>query len=56
MVLEWQKTEQTEGPPQEDRISTDDLAADAQAVGLRIAEQRDLDERHYLCVLAPTKG
>jgi ubiquinone/menaquinone biosynthesis C-methylase UbiE len=56
VVLEWQKTEQTEGPPQEDRISTDDLAADAQAVGLRIAEQRDLDERHYLCVLAPATG
>lgn len=55
VVLEWRKEEQTEGPPIDDRISEEELTADAQAAGLRISESRDLNDHQYLCVLTSAK-
>ncbi|HEX8033685.1 MAG TPA: methyltransferase domain-containing protein [Ktedonobacterales bacterium] len=55
VVLEWNKEEQTEGPPIEDRISEEELTADAQAAGLRISESRELNDHQYLCVLTSAK-
>jgi ubiquinone/menaquinone biosynthesis C-methylase UbiE len=50
IVIEWDKVEGTFGPPQEDRIAPDELEADAQAAGLRVAEGRSLTEDQYLRV------
>ncbi|MGZ3666123.1 MAG: class I SAM-dependent methyltransferase [Ktedonobacterales bacterium] len=55
VVLEWRKEEQTEGPPIDDRISEEELTADAQAAGLRISESRELNDHQYLCVLTSAK-
>ena len=55
-VLEWQKIDQAEGPPREDRIGPEDLEADAQAAGLRVTEQRDVNDSYYLCLLVPANG
>jgi ubiquinone/menaquinone biosynthesis C-methylase UbiE len=49
VVVEWQKNEQTDGPPAEDRIAPDELIADAGAAGLRLSKRRELNERHYVC-------
>lgn len=50
IALEWEKVETPVGPPLEDRISPDELLADAQAAGLRMVEERTLDEGQYLRV------
>lgn len=52
-LLEWRKEEQTDGPPIEDRISEEEVTADAQAAGLRISQSRELNDHQYLCVLTP---
>lgn len=51
-VIEWEKREESEGPPVNERLSSEELIKDAEAVGLRVVEQRALNEHHYLCVLA----
>lgn len=48
-VIEWQKHEQVEGPPLDDRLSPDELLADAQAAGLVIDKREDLNDHQYLC-------
>lgn len=48
-VLEWQKIEQPNGPPVEDRISQETLLADAQAAGLENEEQFALNDDQYAC-------
>lgn len=55
VVLEWRKNDVKEGPPQEDRIDPAELEADAQAAGLQIAEQHDINERHYMATLSSIK-
>ena len=55
VVLEWRKEEQTDGPPLEDRLSEEELTADAQAAGLRISQSRELNDRQYLCVLTSAR-
>lgn len=52
-VLEWEKHETPVGPPLEDRISPEELIADAAAAGLTLQEQRALNEDQYLCVFVP---
>lgn len=52
-VLEWEKHETPVGPPLEDRISPEELIADAAAAGLTMEEQRALNEHQYLCVFVP---
>lgn len=54
-VLEWEKEQQPDGPPLADRISPEELLADASAAGLYLDEQRDLNDQQYLCVFTPTK-
>jgi ubiquinone/menaquinone biosynthesis C-methylase UbiE len=54
-VLEWHKREEPEGPELADRITPEELAADAQAAGLRVDESRDLNDSHYLCMLSLAK-
>lgn len=49
-ILEWEKHETPYGPPLEDRITPDELASDAQAAGLEVAERRSLNEHQYLFV------
>ncbi len=55
-VIEWEKREEREGPPISERLSSEELIKDAEAVGLHVVEQRALNEHHYLCVLAPAGG
>ncbi len=50
IVLEWDKVEGSQGPPLEDRITPDELVADAQAAGLRLLEERELGGDKYLRV------
>jgi ubiquinone/menaquinone biosynthesis C-methylase UbiE len=55
VVLEWEKEQQPDGPPLVDRISPEELLADANAAGLYLDEQRDLNDQQYLCVFTQTK-
>lgn len=50
-VLEWDKVEGPIGPPMEDRITPEELLADAQAAGLKVVEERGLTPDQYLRVL-----
>ena len=50
IALEWDKVEGPVGPPQEDRISPEELMADAQAAGLRMVDERSLAADQYLRV------
>ncbi len=50
-VLEWDKVEGPIGPPMEDRITPEELLADAQAAGLKVVEERELTPDQYLRVL-----
>ena len=52
IVIEWDKVEGPIGPPLEDRITPEELAADAQAAGLRMVEERELASDQYLRVFA----
>lgn len=50
IALEWDKVAESVGPPVEDRITPEELLADAQAAGLRVVEERALTETQYLRV------
>lgn len=50
IIIEWDKAEGPIGPPLEDRITPEELAADAQAAGLRQMEERTLASDQYLRV------
>ena len=54
-VLEWEKEQQPDGPPMADRISAEELRADAEAAGLYLDEQRELNDQHYICVFTRAK-
>lgn len=54
IALEWDKVEGPIGPPMEDRISPDELIADAQAAGLRAVDERELTTDQYLRVFERT--
>ena len=49
-MIEWEKHEDGPGPPLEDRISPEELVADAHAAGLRLRRRRELNERQYLAI------
>ena len=51
-VIEWEKREDTEGPPTAERLAVEELLKDAEAAGLRLVEQRTLNDHHYLCVFS----
>lgn len=50
IALEWDKVAEPVGPPVEERISPEELLADAQAAGLRVVDERALTETQYLRV------
>jgi ubiquinone/menaquinone biosynthesis C-methylase UbiE len=52
-VLEWEKIETPVGPPVEERITADEVIADAAAAGLALVEQRPADEWSYVLTFAP---
>ncbi len=52
-VLEWEKIETPVGPPLEQRITADEIIADATAAGLALVEQRPVHDWHYLLIFAP---
>jgi ubiquinone/menaquinone biosynthesis C-methylase UbiE len=54
-VLEWEKEQQVDGPPLVDRISPEEMRADADAAGLYLDEQRELNDQHYICVFTRAK-
>jgi ubiquinone/menaquinone biosynthesis C-methylase UbiE len=54
-VLEWEKEQQASGPPLVDRISPEELLADAYAAGLYLDEQRELNDEQYLCTFTREK-
>ena len=55
VVLEWEKEQQPDGPPLTDRISPEELLADASAAGLYLDEQRELNDQQYICAFTRTK-
>jgi ubiquinone/menaquinone biosynthesis C-methylase UbiE len=56
VVIEWEKRDGGDGPPVDDRLSADEVLKDAEAAGLHMAEQRSLNDQHYLLVLATTRA
>ena len=54
VVMEWEKHQTAFGPPLEDRITPDELVADAEAAGLHVEERRQLDDDQYALVLMRT--
>jgi ubiquinone/menaquinone biosynthesis C-methylase UbiE len=52
-VVEWEKIETPVGPPVEDRVTADEIIADATAAGLVLVEQRSVHEWHYLLTFVP---
>ncbi len=49
-ILEWEKIEETSGPPIEERLTHEDILADAEAAGLQPVEERNITPSHYLRV------
>ena len=52
-LIEFRKQDGLWGPPMEVRLSEAEVAAAAGAAGLRVREQRTLDDGHLLYLLAP---
>ncbi len=53
-VIEFRKEAEAPGPPKEVRLSEAEVAAAAEAAGMRVRERRELDDLHMLFHLAPT--
>lgn len=49
-ILEWEKVEETAGPPVEERLTPEDVVADAEAAGLKPVEERSVTPTQYLRV------
>ncbi len=49
VVIEWEKREQESGPPFADRLSPEELLADAEAAGVRRTDRRALNDDDYRC-------
>ncbi|HLY29487.1 MAG TPA: methyltransferase domain-containing protein [Ktedonobacterales bacterium] len=54
VVMEWEKREQESGPTLAERISPEELQADAEAAGLHMEEHGQLNDDHYFCVFTRT--
>ena len=52
VILEWEKIEEEIGPPLEERLTPEDVVADAEAAGLQPVEERALTHDQYLRVFA----
>jgi ubiquinone/menaquinone biosynthesis C-methylase UbiE len=54
VVLEWEKKPTEVGPPISDRLTADEVEADALAAGFKVLERRQITPDHYALVLSPT--
>lgn len=52
-ILEWEKIPTEFGPPQEDRLTPDDVISDALCAGFQVVERRQLTPEQYAIVLRP---
>jgi ubiquinone/menaquinone biosynthesis C-methylase UbiE len=50
VILEWEKIEESVGPPVEERLTPEDVVSDAQAAGLKTVEERSITDDQYLRV------
>ena len=50
-IIEWHKKETESGPPQERRITPDELRQLAENSGFRVQGSRDINEEHYIMTL-----
>ena len=50
-ILEWHRKETESGPPQERRITPDDMRQFAENSGFRVQGSRDINEEHYIMTL-----
>ena len=48
VVLEWDKREMDEGPPESQRIDIDEMQTMMEKVGFRFRERRDLNGKQYM--------
>ncbi len=53
VVLEWEKKPTDSGPPLADRLTPEDVEADARSAGYRVVEKRQITPDHYALVLSP---
>ena len=50
-IIEWHKKETESGPPQEKRISTDEMRQIAENSGFRVQSSRNINEDNYIMTL-----
>jgi ubiquinone/menaquinone biosynthesis C-methylase UbiE len=50
-ILEWHRKETESGPPQEARITPDELREMAQNSGFKFSSSRDINDEHYMMTL-----
>ena len=50
-IMEWHKKETESGPPQEARITPDEMRQFARNSGFRVQGSRDINEEHYMMTL-----
>ena len=50
-ILKWQKKETESGPPQEVRITPDELRQIAEDSGFRVQSSRDINDEHHMMIL-----
>ena len=50
VVMEWDKREMDEGPPESQRIDIDEMQKMMEKVGFRFRERRDLNGKQYMIV------
>ena len=50
-ILEWRKKETESGPPQEARMTPDELGQIAKDAGFRVQSSRDINDEHYMMTL-----
>ncbi|HKV84939.1 MAG TPA: methyltransferase domain-containing protein [Ktedonobacterales bacterium] len=55
-VIEWQQIAEENGPPLENRISAESVAEDAHAAGLQVVDRHELNDHHYVFILATAKA
>lgn len=53
VILEWEPVATEFGPPVEDRLSADEVAADVQAAGFVVAERRSIAAEYFAVIAAP---
>ncbi len=52
-IIEWEKVESEMGPPVDERVTPDEIIADAQAAGFAVRERRQMAPDIFAIVIAP---